>query len=287
MVADGGWGTQLALRGLGSEAPETWNLTHPQEVAEVAAEYVAAGAQIILTNTFGGTALKLARAHVADPERVNVRGAELSRQAAGDRALVFGSVGPTGELLGLTSTLTEAQVEEGFAAQAAGLARGGVQGLAPDGVRGFVVETFADLTEALCALRGIRRACGLPVVVSMTFDEGVRGPATMMGVTPERAARELTEAGADLVGANCGGLGSAAWREVVAAFSGATHLPVWVKPNAGLPQLVGGKSVFPMPPEEFAELGVSLAQAGAKVIGGCCGTTPAHISALVAALSIP
>ena len=276
IIADGAWGTQLAARGLGSDAPEGWNLTHPDEVAAVAADYAAAGAQIVLTNTFGGSRIKLEKARVGDHDEVNRRGAELSRRGAGGEAVVFASIGPTGELIGLTSTRTEAEIEEVFAAQAAAILQG-----APDG---FVIETFSDLTEALCALRGVKSVCDLPVAVSMTFDEGARGPVTMMGITPQRAAEELTAAGADLVGANCGGLGDDAWEQLVRLMLDATDRPLWAKANAGIPQLVQGASVFPMQPDEFAALGRRLAAAGARVIGGCCGTTPEHIRALAGAV---
>ena len=277
IVADGSWGVLLAQRGLGHDVPETWNLTHPDVVASIAADYAAAGAQIVLTNTFGGTRVKLDKGHVADHDAVNKRGAELSRQAVGHTALVFASIGPTGELIGLTSTLTEADIERTFADQAAAILEGN-----PDG---FIIETFADLVEAQCAIRGIQSVCDLPVAVSLAFDEGTRGPATMMGVTPDEAARVLTDAGADLVGANCGRLSDDAWRQIVSTMSAATSLPIWAKANAGIPQLVAGKSEFPMDPAGFAALGKSLAAEGAKVIGGCCGATPAHIAALAEALS--
>lgn len=276
IIADGAWGTQLAARGLGSDTPETWNLTHPDEVAGIAADYAQAGAQIVLTNTFGGSSIKLEKAKVAGHDEVNRRGAQLSKQGAGERALVFASIGPTGELIGLTSTLSEDELEAVFAAQVTAILQG-----EPDG---FVIETMADLAEAKCALRAAKSACDLPVAACMTFEEGAKQPATMMGVTPQRAAEELSAAGADIVGANCGRLSDEAWEEVVAAMSGATDLPIWAKANAGIPELVAGESVFPMQPAEFAELGKRLAVAGAKVVGGCCGTTPEHIRALAEAL---
>ncbi len=278
IVADGGWGTQLAARGLGRDVPEAWNLTHPDEIRGIAADYARAGAQIVLTNTFGGSRIKLARAHLPEHEAVNRRGAELSREGvAGEAALVFASIGPTGELVGLTSTLSEQEIEAVFAAQAAALLAG-----EPDG---FVVETFTDLTEALCALRGVKSAANRPVAVSLSFDDGARGPATMMGITPEQAARELTAAGADLVGANCGRLSDDGWEQVARAMVDNTDRPVWIKANAGIPQLVDGVSVFPLAPAPFAELGRRLVGAGARVVGGCCGTTPDHIRALAQALA--
>jgi len=276
IIADGAWGTQLALRGLGSDIPEAWNLTRPEQIAGVAADYAAAGAQIVLTNTFGGSAVKLAKAKLEDHDAINRAGAKLSRQGVAGRAAVFASIGPTGELLGLTSTLTEEQLREVFVAQVRAILQG-----EPDGL---VIETMADLTEAKLALQAAKSLTDLPVVVSMTYDEGARGPATMMGVTPQAAAQQLTAAGADLVGANCGRLSDETWRQVVALTRNNTDRPVWAKANAGIPQLIRGQSVFPMGPEEFAQLGVSLVQAGATVVGGCCGTSPAHTAALVAAL---
>lgn len=277
LVADGAWGTQLSARGLRTGVPEEWNLSHPDEVAAIAAAYAAAGANIVLTNTFGGSPIKLAKAGGLDCEAVNRLGVELSRQGAGEQALVFASIGPTGELVGLTSTLTEEDLERAFAAQVAAIAQG-----RPDGL---VIETMTDLTEALCALRAAKSHTDLPVAVTMAFDEGSRGVATMMGVTPERAAAELTGAGADLVGANCGRLGDDAWVQTVSAMVANTDRPVWAKANAGIPQLVGGQPVFGMTPGAFAELGVRLAEAGARVVGGCCGTTPEHIAALADALA--
>jgi 5-methyltetrahydrofolate--homocysteine methyltransferase len=277
VVADGAWGTQLVQRGLGRRTPEAWNLEQPAQVAGVAADYAAAGSRIVITNTFGGTSVKLEKAGLAEHhEAINRAGVELSRQGAAGRALVVPSMGPTGELVGFTSKLSEAEIEEVFRQQAVALMAGG-----PDGL---LIETMADLTEALCALRGAKSACSLPVVVSMTYDEGARGPASMMGVTPERAAAELTAAGADLVGANCGRLTEEAWEEVVRQTAAHTDRPIWVKANAGIPQLVDGESVFPMAPEAFAALGVRLVAAGATVMGGCCGTTPDHIAALAKAL---
>jgi 5-methyltetrahydrofolate--homocysteine methyltransferase len=277
VVADGAWGTQLVKRGLGRQTPEAWNLEQPEQVAGVAADYATAGSQIVITNTFGGTSVKLEKAGLAgEHEAINRRGVELSRQGAAGRALVVPSMGPTGELVGFTSKLSEAEIEEVFRQQALALLAG-----EPDGL---LIETVADLTEALCALRGAKSACDLPVVVSMTYDEGARGPASMMGVTPDRAAAELTAAGADLVGANCGRLSEEAWEEVVRLTVANTDRPIWVKANAGIPQLVDGQSVFAMASEAFAALGVRLVAAGATVMGGCCGTTPAHIAALAAAL---
>jgi len=144
---------------------------------------------------------------------------------------------------------------------------------------------MTDLGEAKCALRAVRAVCGLPVVVSLTYDEGARGPATMMGVRPEQAAVDLTQAGADMVGANCGNMSDEAWVRTIATLAANADRPIWAKPNAGLPQLVDGKPLFSMAPAEFVQLGRKLVDAGAKAIGGCCGTTPRHIAALAAELN--
>jgi len=198
LIADGAWGTELAKRGLApGEAPERWNLDRPDAVREIAESYVNAGADIILTNTFGASPIKLAKAGLdASAEEINRRGAEISRAAAGDETLVFASIGPTGEFMVPVGTLTESELVACFARQARALAQGGANGI--------VIETFTDLNEAKAALRAVRESTSLPVVVSMTYDKGPKGYATMMGVMPHQAAAELENDGADVVGANCG-----------------------------------------------------------------------------------
>ena len=277
LIADGATGTQLTARGLPVEvAHEVWNLKRPDEVRAVAASYVAAGADVILTNTLGGTRFKLEHAGLAARvEEVNRAAAALAKEAAGEKALVFASIGPTGELLEPLGEVTEADAVAAFAEQVRGLVAGGVDG--------FCIESFSDLAEAKAALRAARENSSLPAVVSMTFAKGARGYATMMGVTPEQAARELDAAGADVVGANCG-VGSEQAVDIARLMRPATKLPLWIKPNAGLPRLVGGKTVFPESPEEFVAHAVAIARAGAKFVGGCCGTTPAHIRLLAETL---
>jgi len=278
VVADGAWGTELARRGLpAGAAPELWNAERPDEVRAVAASYVAAGSDVILTNTFGGSPPKLAKAGLEGRcDELNRLGAELSKEAAGgggDTALVIASVGPTGELLEPLGTLTEGDAVSFFARQICALAAGGADGV--------VMETFIDLAEAKAALRAAKEATDLPAVVSMTFEKGAAGYATVMGVTPERAAKELTAAGADAVGANCGS-GIDNMVDVARLLRPATDLPVWIKPNAGMPELVDGRTVFRQTPEEMVARVADLVAAGASVIGGCCGTTPEHIRAIVA-----
>jgi len=270
LVADGAWGTELASKGLDpGVVPERWNSERPEEVRAVAEAYVAAGSDIILTNTFGGTRIKLARAGLANRvAEFNLAGAELSVKAAAGQALVFGSVGPCGEVLEPYGELGEADARKHFAEQ--------VRWLAAGGVGGIVIETMADLNEARIALAAAKESCRLPVVVCMTFEKGPAGLATMMGVRPEQAARELAAAGADLVGANCGA-GIAQVIEVTRELRAGTNLPLWIKPNAGRPELVEGRTVYREPPAEFAARVGELVAAGAAVLGGCCGTTPEHI----------
>ena len=275
LISDGAWGTQLSTRGLGpGDCPEAWNLDRPDDIRSIAAAYVAAGSDIILTNTFGGNRLKLAKANLADrTAQINREGAKLSKQAAGDAALVFASIGPTGEFMQPLGLVSEDEMVACFAEQAAALAEGGADGI--------VIETMADLGEAKAAIAAARQVCSLPVVACMTFERGPRGFATIMGTRPEQAAQELAGAGADAVGSNCGS-GIVNMIEVARLMRPATNLPLWIKPNAGLPQLVGGQTVFRETPDEFAGFFPELIAAGATIAGGCCGTTPDHIRALVA-----
>jgi 5-methyltetrahydrofolate--homocysteine methyltransferase len=276
LLADGAWGTELAKMGMTpGEAAERWNLDHPDLVEKVARAYVRAGSDIILTNTFGANSFKLARVGLAAQAAIlNRRGTEISKRAAGTKALVFASVGPTGEMMAPLGDKKEADFIECFAEQISACAGGGADGI--------VLETMADLAEALAALTAARQVCRLPVVASMTFDRTSKGFATMMGVAPQKAAAVLGAADADMVGANCGA-GIDNMIEVTKAMRRATRLPLWIKPNAGLPQLVDGKTVFRETPKEMAGKVEALLEAGANVIGGCCGTTPGHIRKIAAA----
>ena len=276
IVTDGAWGTQLQGRGLppGSCA-ELWNQSNPDAVQAVAAGYVRAGSDAILTNTFRANRLAMAEAGLADrAEELAEAGAAISRRAAGDDVRVFGSMGPTGKIL-MMGEVTGEEVHAAFAAQAAALARGGADAI--------VCETFADLDEAGHAVRAAREATALPVVLCMTFDSGPDKTATMMGVSPAALAAAAEELGAAAVGANCGA-GPEHYVTVAALLRAATAGPIWIKPNAGLPVLEGGKTVFPMGPDEFAGYVPALIEAGATFLGGCCGTTPEHIAAVRSAL---
>lgn len=271
IVTDGGWGTQLQLRGLGvGECPDGWNLTNPDKVREVASLYVEAGSDVILTNTFGASRFVLERHELADQvEAINVAGVQLSKEAAGDRAKVFASMGPSGVVL-MMGLVPPEELQAAFEIQARAIASAGADGI--------VIETMSDPDEAKLAVAAAKTT-GLPVVASMVFDSGADKDRTMMGTTPEQAAEILTAAGADVIGSNCG-QGVAGFVNICRRLHAATDLPIWIKANAGLPELVDGETIYRQTPEEFAEYVPQLVEAGASMLGGCCGTTPVFIAAV-------
>ncbi len=272
VITDGAWGTQLQARGLGlGEFPDEWNLSHPQSVAEVALSYVQAGSQVILTNTFGANRIRLQDHDLADKTpQINRRGVIVSIEAAASFAKVFASIGPSGKML-LNGDVSAQQLRAAFAEQARALAQAGAHGLA--------IETMSDLQEAKLAVAAARET-GLPVVACMVFDSGKNKDRTMMGQTPEQAAQELTEAGADVIGANCG-QGIAGFVAICKRLHAATDRPIWIKANAGLPTILDGRAQYQMTAEQFAGFVPDLLSAGASFVGGCCGTTPEFIRAVV------
>jgi 5-methyltetrahydrofolate--homocysteine methyltransferase len=271
VVTDGAWGTELQARGLPvGEFPDLWNLLHPERVGEVAEAYVQAGSQVILTNTFGANRLRLESHSLAEQvNQINARGVEISLGAAKDRALVFASIGPSGKLV-ITGETTPEELESAFTEQASALAKAGANAL--------VVETMSDIEEARCAVAAAH-ATGLPVVACMVFDSGKEKDRTSMGVTIEQASEVLSAAGADVIGANCG-QGIAGFVHICKRLRSATALPIWIKANAGMPELVNGRAVYNTTPESFAGHVPELIEAGANFIGGCCGTNPSFVRAL-------
>jgi methionine synthase I (cobalamin-dependent) len=271
VIIDGAWGTELQKQGLKpGESPEALNLDNPGIVEAVAQSYVEAGSQIIITNTFGGTHFTLDRHGLADKvAEVNQAGAAISKRAAADQALVFASVGPTGKML-IMGDVTEEELFAAFSEQAQALASGGADGL--------VIETMSDLEEAKIALKACKTT-GLPVVASMVYDAGADFDRTMMGTTVEQATTELTEAGADVIGSNCG-QGIEGFVNLCEKMKANTHLPIWIKGNAGLPEMIEGKATYKTTPETFCESLQPLLDAGADFIGGCCGTSPDFIRTL-------
>jgi 5-methyltetrahydrofolate--homocysteine methyltransferase len=276
VITDGAWGTELQQRGMTIGAcPDAWNLTQPDRVEEVARAYVDAGSRVILTNTFGANRFCLERHRLADQVvEINRAGVEISLRAAAGRAMVFASVGPSGVML-MSGQVSEADLRVAFTEQ--------VQAVAQAGADGIVIETMSDPAEAALATAAARET-GLPVVACMTFDSGANKDRTMMGATPEQAAAQLAAAGADVIGSNCGH-GIAGMVEVCRRLHAATDRPIWVKPNAGLPESVEGKIVYRQSAAEFAAYVPQLVQAGASFIGGCCGATPEFIRAIADELS--
>ena len=272
VITDGAWGTQMQARGLPiGGCPDQWNLTHADQVQKVPQVYVEAGSQIILTNTFRSNRVALGDYGLADQAVAISRvGAEISCRAAGDRARVFASIGPSGKML-MMGEVSEDDLLSAFAEQAQALVAGGAHAL--------VIETMGDLAEATLALRAAKDT-GLPVVVCMCFDSGADLDRTLMGTTPEQTAAELTAAGADVIGANCG-QGIAGYVGICRRLRSATEQPIWIQANAGIPEMVDDQPVYKTTPEEFAEYGPALVEAGANFIGGCCGTGPDFIRALV------
>ena len=275
VLTDGAWGTQLQERGLqAGECPDAWNLLYPERVEQVARAYVEAGSQVILTNTFRANRLALERYGLAERTAdINRAGVEISRRAAAGKALVFASIGPSGRML-VAGETTEDELVATFREQARALAEAGADAI--------VVETMADLTEARLAVTAALET-GLPVVASMVFDSGRNKDRTMMGVTPEQAARDLSAVGAHVIGANCG-QGIVGYVEICRRLRAATDRPIWIKPNAGLPEMVEGKAVYRVTPAEFASYVPALLEAGASFVGGCCGTTPDFIRAIASTL---
>ncbi len=271
MLTDGAWGTELQSRGLPvGEFPDLCNLTHPEHVGAVARSYVEAGSQLILTNTFGSNRFRIStEGGEVDVAALNSKGVKISREAAGRSAFVFGSVGPSGKLLA-AGEVTADELRQAFVEQTTALAQAGADGL--------VLETFSDLEELLVALDATRRT-GLPVVACLVYDSGKNKDRTMMGTTPEQAAAALDKAGAAAIGANCG-QGIAGFVSICQRLKAATRLPGWIKANAGLPELVAGRATYRTTPEEFASYTPALVEAGASFLGGCCGTSPAFISAM-------
>ncbi len=275
VVTDGAWGTELQARGLEpGECPDAWNLSHPDAVEQVARSYVQAGSRVILTNTFRANRVALAGFGLAEKTaEINRAGAAISRRAAAGRAYVFASVGPSGKIL-MAGETTEEELRAAFREQAQAVAEAGADAL--------LLETMSDLAEAAIAIAAARET-GLPIVASMVFDTGRNKDRTMTGVTPEQAAEGLTAAGADVIGANCG-CGIAGFVSTCRHLRASTDRPIWIKANAGLPQLIEGRAVYTMTPAEFAGYVPALLEAGASFVGGCCGTGPEFIQAVKKAM---
>jgi 5-methyltetrahydrofolate--homocysteine methyltransferase len=278
LISDGAMGTFLHAKGLRSgECPESWCVSHPDVVRGIAQAYLAAGSDIVETNSFGGSSFKLGSYGMAGRVgELNRAAAALAKQAMAGKGFVAASVGPTGHILeDEGGDATPAAFYESFKEQVIALAEGGADALC--------IETMSSLAEAVQAIKAARENTNLPVLCTFSFDSTPKGFRTMMGLRPERAATEAVAAGAHIVGANCGN-GIANMIEITRQMRAAVPaVPILVHANAGVPVLEDGKTVFRETPELMASRVAELVEAGAGIIGGCCGTTPAHITAMAEA----
>lgn len=274
LLADGAIGSLLMARGLPrGAAPESLNLSHPEILEEIARLYLEAGAEIIQTNTFGASPLKLANYGLGEQAgAINESAVRAVRRAVGERAYVSASCGPSGRILQPYGDMEAEKMFASFQLQ--------MQALIQAGADIICVETMSDISEAQLAIQAARSVSpSIPVMATMTFEATARGFFTIMGVTIEKASSELQKAGADLIGSNCGN-GSLQMVAIAKEFRKFTGLPLLIQANAGVPELRAGQVYYPETPEYMAEMCRELIGAGVAVIGGCCGTTPEHTRAM-------
>jgi 5-methyltetrahydrofolate--homocysteine methyltransferase len=273
LVADGATGTNLQNMGLEPGIlPEELVLDQPGLILELESAFAAAGSDILLTCTFGGTRLRMKESKYASRvAEINTRAAELAHKAASSRSgiLVAGSIGPTGLLMKPFGPLTADEATATFTEQAQALIAGGVDLL--------VIETFFAFDEADTAFKAARALTDLPIVISFSYDRGVH---TMMGVKPAEMIKRYKEMGAAMVGANCGTSLENMEKVVQEYVAAEPGFPLWIKPNAGLPRMQDGKTVYDVLPGQMGEFAQKMATMGARVVGGCCGNTPEHIAAI-------
>ena len=271
LVGDGAMGSQLIDRGLPADVPgELWNLERADIIASIQRAYAEAGADYLITNTFGANSISLARHGIEDQgESINQAAVQIARKAGGNSVVILGGLGPTGGLVEPLGDLDERTVSNAYAAQ--------VRALASAGSNAIVAETFESSQEAALALKAAREECDLPLILSMKLSPARNGDyRSMMGEGPEKLVKTARECDCAVVGTNCGH-GIASMAGLVGRIAGLTDLPVIAQPNAGQPELVEGKTVYHETAETFAQHLEELYEAGAKIIGGCCGTSPSHV----------
>lgn len=271
LLSDGAWGTFLQAKGLKpGECPELWNITRRDAVLDIASSYIDAGSDIIETNSFGGSRYKLSQYGLAERvAEINEAAASISREAAGKNRYVAGSVGPTGKML-LMGDTTESELYDVFREQSVALEKGGADII--------IIETMSAIDEASIAVKAARENTKCTVILTMTFSKTVKGEyRTMMGATPSEMVTAMKTAGAHVIGSNCGN-GIADMIGIVREIRKYDpEIPVMIQANAGVPELIDGKTVFRESPEMMASYVPELIKAGVNIIGGCCGTTPEHI----------
>ena len=278
LISDGAWGTFLQARGLEpGECPELWNITHRSDVFAIAKSYIDAGADIILTNSFGGSPLKLSHFGLSDRcAELNESAAAISREAAGTDKFVLGSMGPSGAIL-MMGEVSEQELYDGFALQSAALKKGGVDAIC--------IETMSAIDEASIAIRAAKEATGLEIICTFTFEKTASGEyRTIMGVSPTEMVHVMKDAGASIIGTNCGNGFEQMIGIVKEIRTVDTTTPILVHANAGKPIIRDGITIYQDTPELMATILPTLISSGANIIGGCCGTTPAHIQALATAI---
>ena len=288
LVSDGAWGTFLQKKGLkAGECPELWCITHADDVKDIAQGYIDAGADMIESDSFGGTCYKLEHYGLSDRvSEINEAAAKISREAAGDDKWVIASIGPTGKMLFPEGEdedesddfyIPAAKLYDAFKEQAVALEKGGADAAC--------IETMSDIRESVLAVKAVKENTNLETICTFTFEKTVHGDyKTMMGVSPIQAIKAMEEAGVDIAGANCGN-GIERMIEIVTEMRKINkNIPILIHANAGLPQNINGVDVFPESPEDMAKIVPDLVKAGANIIGGCCGTTPAHIAAIKKAI---
>jgi len=288
-LLDGAMGTQLIARGVeAGRCNDYLNIDSPDTIFEIHQSYLQAGSDAVLTNTFGANKFALARHGFGDKvKEINTAAAKIARRAAGEQKYVLGDIGPSGDFLKPLGNLEPEELKDAFAEQAKALLAGGVDG--------FIIETETALDEITIVIEAVKSVCGdLPVFASMAFDKVADGFRTMMGVDVESAVAKIVSLGVDVVGFNCGTLLLDEYVELAEKFISATkalektrapsperRATIYAEPNAGKPQLVDGRAVYKVTPEDFATAIEKIHSAGVNIIGGCCGTGPEHIGAVV------
>ena len=278
LISDGATGTYLQSNGLEpGGCPEHLNLTNPELIVKMANDYFNNGADLVITNSFGGNPFMLDKYGLRkELDVINKKAAQHAKSVCPAGKFVVGCVGPTGEFLQPLGPVSEKEMFAGFTEQ--------IQALDEGGADAIIIETMTSLEEILLAVESAKLNTNLVVMATMTFDLGPRGFFTMMGVTPEEAVKEIRKKGADVVGANCGN-GIENMVKIAKIMRNVDDGPLVIHSNAGFPKIINGRIVYPETPEYMSEKFKELIEAKINIMGGCCGTTPSHISAIHSVVS--